>query len=133
MTDHNGVYEGQTNKTTTVMLNGDTGHEEDLEQEALAPVRKVENTPFHWLKADQIDEIQSRLNSLQLGFVDDPSACVKQADDLVAEASKWIEQAFSHERMVLNQQWNTQKDISTEDLRIVLQSYRALLNHLLAL
>lgn len=133
MNDHNGVYEGQVDKTTTVMLAENPSQEAELKPPVPAPTRKVENTQFHWLKDDQIHELQTRLNSIQLDFVDDPRASVKQADDLVAEVSKWIEQVFTHERMVLNQQWNTQNDISTEDLRMVLQSYRSFLNHLLAI
>jgi hypothetical protein len=70
---------------------------------------------------------------IQSEFVNEPRTSVEQADALVAETLDRIQQAFSKQRTVLNEQWASHADISTEDLRIALQSYRSFFNRLLAL
>jgi hypothetical protein len=40
---------------------------------------------------------------------------------------------FSNRRIALEQQWNGGKDISTEDLRMALKSYRSFFQRLLSL
>jgi hypothetical protein len=65
--------------------------------------------------------------------VDEPRTAVEQADGLVTEALERIKQVFSDKRTILNEQWSNHQDISTEDLRIALQSYRSFLNRVLTL
>jgi hypothetical protein len=93
----------------------------------------MENMSLPWLRTEEIDELQSRWNSIQIKFVDDPRASVKQADELVTEAVERIKQAFANQRTLLDEQWTNLEDISTEDLRIALQSYLSFLNRLLAI
>jgi hypothetical protein len=88
---------------------------------------------FAWLKDDECDELQSRWDAIQIEFVDDPRASVERADALVADTFERIQQEFSNRRKSLNEQWGARQDISTEDLRITLQHYRAFINRLLAL
>jgi polyhydroxyalkanoate synthesis regulator phasin len=101
------------------------------EQPALIP-QVVEIESVTWLNSGEIDELRSRWNSIQIEFVNDPRTSVEQADALVAEVLEKIEQAFSNKRTKLDEQWINHKDISTEDLRFALQSYRSFFNRLLA-
>ncbi len=82
-----------------------------------------------WLRNDEIDELKARWTTIQSKFVDEPRTSVEQADALVADTLVRIEKAFSDNRASLA----GQKDISTEDLRVALQSYRSFLNRLLAI
>ena len=82
---------------------------------------------------DEAKKFQSRWLDIQSKFVDDPRDAVKQADDLVADTLKSITMNFSNRRIALEQQWNGGKDVSTEDLRVALKSYRSFFQRLLSL
>jgi hypothetical protein len=84
------------------------------------------------LPADENAEFQSRWESLQTGFVDQPRRTVEQADELVAQVMKRLADGFATERERLEQQWGRGEDISTEDLRVTLQRYRAFFQRLLS-
>jgi len=84
-----------------------------------------------WLDGEEIDELQSRWNSIQKDFVDAPRTSVEHADVLVAEAMEKIVRVFSEKRATLKELWIDDEDVSTEDLRIVLQHYRSFFNRLL--
>jgi hypothetical protein len=62
-------------------------------------------------------------------------ASVRQADALVAEVMEQITQMLANQRRTLEGQWNpgdtSVGEVSTEDLRQILQSYRAFFNRLL--
>ncbi len=88
---------------------------------------------LRWLREEEIEDLQSRWNSIQARFVDEPRSSVEQADALVEDAMARIAKAFTNKRMLLDQQWMNQGDVSTEDLRTTLQGYRAFLNRLLQL
>lgn len=112
----------------------EAGHEENIELQAPVAAPKVTETgPLPWLKGEENDEFRTRWNSIQSEFVNEPRASVEQADALVAETLDRIQQSFSKQRTVLNEQWASHTDISTEDLRIALQSYRSFFNRLLSL
>jgi len=107
---------------------------ENMESQLQVPTPKVvESGPLPWLKKEEIDELRSRWNAIQIEFVNEPRKSVEQADALVADALTRIEQMFTNNRTSLNEQWVNHQDISTEDLRIALQSYRSFFNRLLAL
>lgn len=78
------------------------------------------------------DGFQERWKSIQTRFVDQPRQSVEQADALVAEAMSMLAKTFAHERQALERQWGEGADVSTEDLRIALQRYRAFFERLLA-
>lgn len=84
------------------------------------------------LPADENAEFQRRWESLQTGFVDEPRRTVEQADELVAQVMKRLADGFATERERLEQQWGRGEDISTEDLRVTLQRYRAFFQRLLS-
>ena len=69
---------------------------------------------------------------IQVQFVDEPRKSVEQADALVEEVLKRINQAFTDQRAALDAQWVNHEEVSTEDLRVTLQSYRSFFNRFLA-
>ena len=74
----------------------------------------------------------TRWEQLQSRFVDEPRDAVKEADDLVTEVLERITSRFEDERRSLESQWDSGKDVSTEDLRIALQRYRSFFGRLLS-
>lgn len=95
--------------------------------------KPVNNQVVPLLQDHEIDDLRSRWNSIQTGFVDEPRASVEQADALVAEVMKRIAQMFAEQRATLDKQWADHEDVSTEDLRVTLQRYRSFFNRLLSL
>lgn len=75
-------------------------------------------------------ELHTRWNTVQAGFVDEPRTSVQQADALVSEVIEKLAQMFADEHGTLEAQWKEGKDVSTEDLRQALQHYRAFFNRL---
>jgi hypothetical protein len=57
---------------------------------------------------------------------------VQQADELVASAMSRLEETFSEQRKGLEDQWSRGGEVSTEDLRVALQSYRTFFQRLVA-
>jgi len=104
-----------------------------LERDEAAGNKAVESQPVSLLRNEEIDELRSRWNAIQIEFVDEPRTSVEQADALVAEVMKRIAQMFSEKRAVLDEQWASHDDVSTEDLRVALQRYRSFFHRLLAL
>src|SRR4051812_3182441 len=64
-----------------------------------------------------LDRYRSRWMEVQGTFVDEPQASVQQADELVAELMQTLASQFAESRNRLEQQWSSNKDVSTEDLR----------------
>ena len=63
--------------------------------------------------------------------MDEPRRAVEQADELVAEVIKRLADSFARERSRLEGQWGRGDNVSTEDLRVALQRYRAFFDRLL--
>jgi len=91
-----------------------------------------EEGPGPLLPGDLVQQLRSRWDQVQTGFVDEPRAAVQQADELVAQAMKHIAESFSGERGRLEQQWDRGDDVNTEDLRQALRKYRAFFQRLLS-
>jgi hypothetical protein len=104
---------------------------EPPQQAALTRSRasNAESTPL--LAREALDEFKSRWIDIQTGFVDEPRAAVERADELVALAVKRLAESFAHEREQLESQWAREGNVSTEDLRLALQRYRAFFERLL--
>jgi hypothetical protein len=81
---------------------------------------------------NEVNDMRSRWDKIQTGFVDEPRQAVKQADELVASAIKRIAEQFAQERTQLEQQWDRGDNVSTEDLRQALRRYRAFFDRLLS-
>ncbi len=76
------------------------------------------------------ENLRARWNEIQGGFVDEPRSAVQQADALVSEVVEKITRMFADEHGSLESQWKQGNDVSTEDLRKVLQHYRAFFDRL---
>jgi hypothetical protein len=78
------------------------------------------------------DELRTRWDGVQAGFVDDPRDCVQQADGLVSDVVRQLISGFTEARSRLEQQWSRGEEASTEDLRVALKRYREFFDRLLA-
>lgn len=83
--------------------------------------------------SEDSDRFRERWMQIQTQFVDEPRRSVEQADDLVAEVTDRITSEFSRNRDELERQWTTGGEVSTEDLRRALRSYRSFFERLLSL
>jgi hypothetical protein len=81
---------------------------------------------------DELSDLQSRWAEVQAAFVDDPRESVHKADGLVSDVVEHITTNFSQARSHLEEQWGRGEDVSTEDLRVALRSYREFFQRLLA-
>jgi hypothetical protein len=76
-------------------------------------------------------DFHKRWMDIQTAFVDEPRRAVERADQLVAEVIKRLADSFAQERSKLEGQWGRGDNVSTEDLRVTLQRYRAFFDRLL--
>jgi hypothetical protein len=81
---------------------------------------------------DETKNLRGQWDAIQVGFVDEPRQAVERADALVAGAMKRLAEIFADERARLEGQWDRGDSVSTEDLRVALQRYRAFFGRLLA-
>lgn len=84
------------------------------------------------LERDEMMRFRQRWSDIQASFVDEPRRAVEQADTLVAETMQRLAQVFAHARQQLEHQWDRGEDVTTEDLRVALQRYRAFFDRLLS-
>ena len=106
-------------------------------QEPISENRARRNTAEEELvplfEGEAAEKFRTRWLAIQSKFVDDPSASVKEADDLVADVIQKITSNFADRRGSLEKQWNSGGQTSTEDLRIALKQYRSFFERLLSL
>lgn len=88
------------------------------------------DTPL--LPDEEVGDLRRQWDTVQTGFVDEPRRAVEQADALVAGAMKRLAEVFASERAQLEGQWDRGDNVSTEDLRLALQRYRAFFGRLLS-
>lgn len=81
---------------------------------------------------DETNSLRGQWDSIQVGFVDEPRQAVEKADALVAGAMKRLAEGFAAERERLEKQWDRGDSVSTEELRLALQRYRAFFGRLLS-
>jgi hypothetical protein len=81
----------------------------------------------------ELQDLRSKWDRIQVGFVDEPRNTVEEADSLVASTMKRGAEVFAQERSTVEQQWDRGDQISTEDLRLALQRYRSFFHRLLAI
>ena len=118
----------------------DTGREErlstaDLVREADevdADAGKDEREREPLFAGEDAERYRSRWSEIQAAFVDEPRKAVEEADALVAELMQRLAETFADERSKLEQQWDREGDVSTEDLRVGLQRYRSFFDRLLS-
>ena len=78
------------------------------------------------------EAMTQRWRDIQADFVDHPRQAMQDADALVAGLMQQLAQMFSQERAQLEAQWSRGDEVSTEDLRVSLQRYRAFFQRLLS-
>ena len=100
--------------------------------ESPAATTDISDESVELMPGDENAEFQRRWEEIQTSFVDEPRQTVEQADELVAHVMKRLAEGFAAERDRLEQQWGRGEDVSTEDLRIALQRYRAFFQRLLS-
>jgi hypothetical protein len=86
-----------------------------------------------YIRQDAKAEMNTRWQEVQTEFVDDPRKSVSHAHQLVSDAVQRIVDTFTEERNQLERQWSEGGDVSTEELRVCLQRYRAFFTRLLPL
>jgi hypothetical protein len=104
-----------------------TTHEETSEHDEAARAEEQE-----LLVGQDTTRFNERWQQIQTGFVDRPREAVQEADTLVRDLLERITAGFAAERERLEGQWDGGDDVSTEDLRLALQRYRAFFGRLLA-
>jgi len=98
-----------------------------FEQRTTSPA-PAEQTPL--FPKGEVDQLQSRWDSIQAGFVDEPRKTLEEADKFVASAIERVSHLYSDERGKLEGMWRRGDQVSTEDLRIALQRYRTFFSRL---
>ena len=93
--------------------------------------RKSGDTAATLFPDNEAKDFRTRWTEIQTAFVDEPRRAVEQADALVAEVIQRLANSFSQARSTLEGQWGRGDNVSTEDLRITLQRYRAFFDRLL--
>ena len=81
---------------------------------------------------NEATNFRNRWTEIQAAFVDEPRRAVEQADALVADVIKRLASSFADERSKLEGQWGRGDNVSTENLRVALQRYRAFFDRLLS-
>jgi hypothetical protein len=126
------------------MASTDQGEHEKRHADRVTSTREIAKT-LESASASQTDDrstnalfpenesrnFQKRWTDIQTAFVDEPRRAVEQADELVAEVIKRLADSFAQERSKLEGQWGRGDKVSTEDLRVILQRYRAFFDRLL--
>ncbi|ACH39026.1 hypothetical protein Gbem_2013 [Citrifermentans bemidjiense Bem] len=114
---------GRCEPTAPVNVPVTEGGERQPTEESAAPL----------LSVGEANDLRTRWDGIQTGFVDEPRKAVEQADSLVAEAMKRLAETFADERAKLEAQWDGGRDVSTEDLRLALRRYRSFFHRLLSI
>jgi hypothetical protein len=98
---------------------------------ATARAAEEERTPL--FAGNEANTFRARWDSIQVGFVDEPRKAVQEADALVSDTIKRLSDVFASERQKLEQQWDRNENVSTEDFRIALRRYRSFFSRLLSI
>jgi len=101
--------------------------------QAIQPAVKNDSSRAMLFPNNEADRLRSEWTDIQAAFVDAPREAVQRADQLVAGTMKHIAEVFAGERRNLEQQWDRGDNVTTEDLRVALQRYRAFFDRLLSL
>jgi hypothetical protein len=79
--------------------------------------------PFELFSASNIEDLRRRWDALQIGFVDDPTASLQQADSLVSEVAQRVADRHARLREEFSARPDDQSD--TEATRLLLRRYQA--------
>jgi hypothetical protein len=107
-----------------------TMHEHEARQDEHDEAARTEDQEL--LVGHDSAALGDRWQQIQADFVDRPRDAVQEADALVRDLFERITAGFAQERERLERQWDGGDDVSTEDLRVALQRYRAFFGRLLS-
>lgn len=91
----------------------------------------AQDGPHALLPTEEADSFWERWQDVQTSFVDNPRRALEQANALVREVMKRITETFTQEQGSLEGQWASGEDVTTEEMRVVLQRYRSFFERLL--
>src|SRR5690349_9929713 len=74
--------------------------------------QETNEAPGPLLPPDFVQDLRTRWDHVQTGFVDEPRNAVQEADELVAQAIKRLADSFAEERNRLEQQWARGDDVN---------------------
>jgi hypothetical protein len=114
-------------------LNEPRKRDERVEEAEVVPFQRRSSVGEPLVPKQQIEQLRTQWNSIQTNFVDQPRKAVEDADSLVAGALKQIQESFVLQRANLEKKWRHGDDVSTEDLRVALQHYRAFFDRLVSM
>lgn len=100
---------------------------------AVGAARAQEEERTALFAPDEANNLRARWDSIQVGFVDEPRKAVQEADALVSTTINRLSEMFAAERQNLEQQWDRNENVSTEDFRVALKRYRSFFSRLLAI
>jgi hypothetical protein len=130
-------------RVETLERRNDTQHDQALSTADLARGQDVSQTALQTQASNPAERVplfvdnerdgfRQRWQDIQASFVDDPRSAVKNGDELVASLMTRLAQVFADERGKLEHEWDKGADVSTEDLRVLLQRYRSFFDRLLS-
>jgi hypothetical protein len=109
-----------------------SGHEQSTMEERGVTERQEDSTQIQTLVGpEEATQFRSRWDAIQTAFVDDPRRAVEEANQLVDEVTSRVVETFTRGRAALEEQWSRGDDVTTEQLRVVLQRYRSFFDSLL--
>jgi hypothetical protein len=109
----------------------DASAEVDAPAEGRADEPEAGESRAELLPGNEREEAEQRWRDIQARFVDEPRSSVEEANALVADLMDRLVSGFGAERSRLEAQWDRGEDVTTEDLRVVLQRYRSFFGRLL--
>jgi hypothetical protein len=113
-------------------LNEPHKRDEKIQEAEVVPFQRRSSAGEPLVPKRQVEELRTRWSSIQTNFVDQPRKAVEDADSLVVGALKQIQESFAVQRANLEKKWRHGDNVSTEDLRVALQHYRAFFDRLMS-
>jgi hypothetical protein len=113
-------------------LNEPHKRDEKIQEAEVVPFQRRSSAGEPLVPKRQVEELRTRWSSIQTNFVDQPRKAVEDADSLVVGALKQIQESFAVQRANLEKNWRHGDNVSTEDLRVALQHYRAFFDRLMS-
>ena len=119
--------------STADLVKNAEAQDRGLRRDDVGPEAAAQQGRAMLFAGDQAEKLRADWANIQGAFVDAPRDAVQRADALVADTMKRIAEVFANERNNLEQQWDRGDNVTTEDLRVALQRYRAFFDRLLSL
>jgi hypothetical protein len=124
----------ETTETTEAEERAAQERREEVRDRNAAPMPVADTEKYVPLfEKGETEKFRSHWLDIQSAFVDDPRAAVQKADALVEDMIQSITDNFAQRRATLENHWNSEGNVSTEDLRIAIKRYRTFFDRLLTL